>query len=107
LDLTGQTSLPELVEWIRLAALVITNDTGPMHVAAALGKPVLALFGPTEPRRTGAYGQIDHAVRIPLPCSPCLRPVCSYFKSIECLRAISPDQVFKLALERLDSIMRD
>ena len=55
LNLCGQTSLPEMVEWLRLCDLMITNDTGPMHVAAALGKPLVALFGPTEPRRTGPY----------------------------------------------------
>ena len=42
-----------MIEWLRLCDLMITNDTGPMHVAAALGKPLVALFGPTEPRRTG------------------------------------------------------
>ena len=53
LNLCGQTSLPEMVEWLRRCRLMITNDTGPMHVAAALGTPLVALFGPTEPRRTG------------------------------------------------------
>ena len=48
LDLTGQTSLPEMIEWLRLCELMVTNDTGPMHVAAALRKPVVAVFGPTE-----------------------------------------------------------
>ena len=70
LDLTGEISLPEMVEWIRLSKLMVTNDTGPMHVAAALGKPVVALFGPTEPRRTGPYGQLEHVLRIEPPlCS--------------------------------------
>lgn len=53
LDLTGKLSLPEMVEWIRLCELMISNDTGPMHVAAALGRPLVAMFGPTDPRRTG------------------------------------------------------
>ena len=51
---------PEMVEWDRLSELMVTNDTGPMHVAAALGTPIVALLGPTEPRRTGPYGQLDH-----------------------------------------------
>lgn len=93
LDLTGQTSLPEMVEWLRRSRLVVCNDTGPMHVAAALGTPVIALFGPTEPRRTGPYGQIGHVLQTPLPCVPCLRPRCHYKKPMECLRAISPEQV--------------
>ena len=58
LDLTGKVSLPEMVEWIRLSDLMISNDTGPMHVAAALAKPVVAVFGPTEIRR-GAPGPIS------------------------------------------------
>ncbi len=77
LNLCGQTSLPEMIEWVRLSDLMITNDTGPMHAAAALGKPVIALFGPTDPRRTGPYGQLENVLRIELPCSPCLSANCS------------------------------
>jgi len=94
LDLTGKLSLPEMVEWIRLSELMVTNDTGPMHVAAALGKRVVALFGPTEPARTGPYGQIQHALQLDLPCVPCMRSYCTYFKPLECLRALSPAAVF-------------
>ena len=101
LDLTGQVSLPEMVEWIRLGEVMVTNDTGPMHIAAALNKPVVALFGPTEPRRTGPYGQLQHVLQLTLPCEPCLRPRCSYFKPVECLRAISPDTVVDVVQRRL------
>jgi len=66
LDLTGQLSLPEMLEWIRLSELMITNETGPMHAAAALGKRVIALFGPTEPRRTGPYGQMQNVLQTTL-----------------------------------------
>ena len=93
LDLTGQLSLPEMVEWIRLSRLMITNDTGPMHVAAALGTRVVALFGPTEPRRTGPYGQIANALQVALPCVPCLKSRCAYLKPFECLRALTPAAV--------------
>jgi lipopolysaccharide heptosyltransferase II len=93
LDLTGRTSLPEMVEWTRLCELIVTNDTGPMHVAAALGKPVVAVFGPTEPRRTGPYGQVDQVVQLRLPCVPCMKDWCSYEKPLECLRAITPEMV--------------
>ncbi len=93
LDLTGKTSLLEMVEWIRLGELMLTNDTGPMHVAAALGKPVVALFGPTEPRRTGPYGQLDHVVRLQLPCQPCMRSECHWPRPVECLRALMPESV--------------
>ena len=91
LDLSGRISLPELIEWIRLSELMVTNDTGPMHIAAALGKPVVALFGPTEPRRTGPYGQSDRTIRLTsLPCVPCLKRACAYAKPFECLRGVSP-----------------
>jgi lipopolysaccharide heptosyltransferase II len=101
LDLTGKLSLPEMVEWIRLSELMVTNDTGPMHVAAALGKRVVALFGPTEPARTGPYGQIQHALQLNLPCVPCMRSYCTYFKPLECLRALSPAAVFDTVRKRL------
>jgi lipopolysaccharide heptosyltransferase II len=93
LNLCGATSLVEMVEWIRRGDLLITNDTGPMHAAAALGKPLIALFGPTEPLRTGPYGHLESVLRLDLPCSPCLRSRCRYEKPDECLRAISPAQV--------------
>ena len=101
LDLTGKLSLPEMVEWIRFSELMVTNDTGPMHVAAALGKRVVALFGPTEPARTGPYGQIEHALQLDLPCVPCMRSRCTYFKPLECLRALSPAAVFDSVGKRL------
>jgi heptosyltransferase-1 len=101
LDLTGQTTLPELVEWIRLSELIVTNDTGPMHVAAALGKPVVAMYGPTDPERTGPFGQVDRVLRLDLPCEPCLRPVCKYHQPMECLRAIRPEVVAHEVQRRL------
>lgn len=101
LNLCGQTSLPEMVEWLRRCDLMVTNDTGPMHVAAALGKPLVALFGPTEPRRTGPYGRLNSVLRIDLPCSPCLKSHCHYEKPNECLNAISPATVFERAQRQL------
>ena len=101
LNLCGRTSLPEMVEWLRLCKLMITNDTGPMHVAAALGKPLVALFGPTEPRRTGPYGQLENVLRIDLPCSPCLKSRCHYEKPNECLNALSSTTVFEFARKKL------
>jgi heptosyltransferase-1 len=95
LDLTGQLSLPEMLEWIRLSELMVTNDTGPMHAAAALRKPVVALFGPTEPRRTGPYGQLENVLQHKLPCSPCLRPRCNYVQPLECLRGLPPSLVLQ------------
>jgi len=103
LDLCGQTSLPEMIEWLRLCQLLITNDTGPMHAAAALGKPLVALFGPTEPRRTGPYGHLEDVLRIDLPCSPCLKSYCTWKNPEECLKAISPGMVFEQVQKKLQS----
>ncbi len=93
LNLAGLTSIPEMVEWIRLAEVVISNDTGPMHIAAALGKPVWALFGPTSPAETGPYGQLHRALRLNLPCSPCFSPKCRHHRPMECLRELAPGMV--------------
>jgi lipopolysaccharide heptosyltransferase II len=102
LNLCGQTTLPEMIEWVRRCELMVTNDTGPMHVAAALGKPIVALFGPTEPRRTGPYGQTEDVLRLPhLPCSPCMTDHCTYSRPNECLKGIAPQAV----LERVRQIM--
>lgn len=103
LDLTGQLTLPEMVEWIRLSRAVVTNDTGPMHVAAALHRPVVAVFGPTEPRRTGPYRQLDGVLQSDLPCIPCMRPRCHYPEPIACLRRVEPRAALDLLGRRLTS----
>jgi len=100
LDLTGQTSLWEMVEWIRLSRLLITNDTGPMHIAAALKKPVVAIFGPTSPARTGPYGQLHHVLQVTgLPCAPCLQRECYYHDPLACLHRLEPQVVLEKALD--------
>lgn len=94
LDRTGQTTLPEMVEWIRASEAMVTNDTGPMHVAAALGKPVVALFGPTDPRRTGPYrapGSVLQSAN--LDCVPCLSRNCTAPRERDCLRGIAVPEV--------------
>ena len=103
LNLCGATTLPEMIEWLRRGELLITNDTGPMHAAAALGQPLVALFGPTEPRRTGPYGMLDHVLRLPLPCSPCLKSTCHYHRPEECLRGLPPETVRERVLASLPS----
>lgn len=101
LNLTGALTLPEMVEWIRLTDLVVTNDTGPMHVAAALRKPVLAIFGPTHPHRTGPYGQPENVIRVNLPCAPCGKDYCTWVRPLECLERVSVGDVLRRVLPRL------
>jgi heptosyltransferase I len=76
LNLAGRTSLAELAAVLHQARLAVTTDTGPMHLAAALGTPVAALFGPTAPWRTGPFGAGHEVVRLTLPCSPCFQRHC-------------------------------
>jgi ADP-heptose:LPS heptosyltransferase len=90
-----------MVECIRLSKSMVTGDTGPMHVAVALGKPVVALFGPTDPDWTGPYGQLENVMRIPLPCAPCQSQECRYEKRFECLHAIRPEDVLAALLTRV------
>lgn len=98
LNLAGQTSLAEMMEWIRAGKLVITNDSGPMHVAAAIGRPVIALFGPTHPASTGPYGQLNNVLQDgTLPCVPCMRHKCAYRDPLACLYSIHPESVFEKA----------
>ncbi|HEU0009436.1 MAG TPA: glycosyltransferase family 9 protein [Verrucomicrobiae bacterium] len=93
LNLTGGASLLEMIEWLRLCEVAVSNDTGPMHAAAAMGKPVVALFGPTEPRRTGPYGQIDRALQFHVPCAPCMKSYCRVDDKLVCLHRITPQAV--------------
>jgi lipopolysaccharide heptosyltransferase I len=101
LDLTGKLSLAEMVEWLRAGDLMISNDTGPMHVAAALDKPVVALFGPTNPSRTGPYGQLAGVIQTRLPCVPCMKPDCHNLNRLECLQSLSPLSVHAAVCARL------
>ena len=83
INLGGQTSLPELACLYKKAKMVISTDSGPMHLAAAVGTPVIALFGPTDPARTGPYGSGHTVIRTELPCSPCFLKKCSTKKCME------------------------
>ena len=102
-NLAGKTTLAEMVEWIRLSTLVVTNDSGPMHVAAALAKPVVAIFGPTEPRLTGPYGPLGHVLQAKLPCVPCMKDRCHHWPRFECLHVITPAMVHEVALHHLQT----
>ncbi len=97
-SLVGRTGLRELAELLRRAAVVICPDTGAMHLAAAVGTPVVALFGPTAPWRTGPKGEGHRVVRLDLTCSPCFKKVCPDPK---CMTQISPAAV----LDQVGSIL--
>lgn len=89
-DLTGKTNLREMVALLERADLVIANDTGPMHIAAALKRPLVCPYGPTSPVRTGPYRRLDCVIRVEIPCSPCFSKTC---KHQSCLNWLRPDSV--------------
>jgi heptosyltransferase-2 len=91
--LTGKTSLPQLAALIRFADLFVTNDSGPMHLANSLKTPLVALFGPTDPIRTGPFQQPALVIHKGAPCWPCSYRICPF--DHRCMMAISPDEVFQ------------
>jgi ADP-heptose:LPS heptosyltransferase len=70
-DLSGATTVAELAALIQRAQVCVTNDSGSMHLAVALERPVVSVFGPTDPLKIGPYGRPHAVVRADLPCSPC------------------------------------
>jgi heptosyltransferase-1 len=96
----GNLNLLELAALFKRCALVISTDTGPMHLAAAMGTPVVALFGPTAPSRTGPYGPGHIVVRTGVSCSPCFKKNCADPK---CMYEITPDHVFRAVKDKLNS----
>jgi len=98
-NLGGKTTLRELAWLYRLSALLITTDSGPMHIAAAMGTPVIALFGPTSPERTGPYGDGHVVIRREMDCSPCFLKKC---ESRRCMKDISVDEVFDAAKKMVE-----
>jgi heptosyltransferase-1 len=70
-DLSGRTTIAGLVSLIRHAAICVTNDSGSMHLAVAVGSPVVSVFGPTNPFRIGPYGRPHAVVRADITCAPC------------------------------------
>jgi lipopolysaccharide heptosyltransferase I len=99
-NLAGKTSLVEMGSWLAGMSLVIANDSGPIHMAAALGVPVVAVFGPTDPKRTGPYGDIHRVVTADMGCQPCFQKSCSQ-EDPECLLRVTPDRVAQEAIDIL------
>jgi heptosyltransferase-1 len=98
--MAGKLPLSGLIELLRRCALYFGNDTGPTHVAAALGVPTVEIFGPTDPARTGPHAsQAGHVavVRKSLPCAPCLKPTCANTVPLECLKTIRTEEVLEVA----------
>lgn len=93
--LTGETDLAELVAIMSCVDLLVTNDTGPAHIASALERPTLVIFGPTNPLTTRPFSPFGEIVRRPPDCAPCMLRDCPI--DHRCMTAISPDDVFERA----------
>jgi ADP-heptose:LPS heptosyltransferase len=94
-DLTGKTNVRQLAALLKKARLIITNDSAPLHIGCAAGTRVLAIFGPTDPKKYGPTGELDAVVSKKLFCSPCESAVCKY--AHECMKLISADEVYDTA----------
>lgn len=105
-SLCGRTTLRQLAALIETAAIVVTADSTPMHLAAALDRPLVALFGPTNPARTGPYGRMGDVLRLDLPCSPCYyrrMRQCPYDHA--CMQRLEVASVFDAARTRLNAVV--
>jgi lipopolysaccharide heptosyltransferase II len=104
INLAGETTLPELAALIRRSAIAVTNDSGPMHLAVALGRPVVSIFGPTYPVWAGPYRRADVALRADIPCSPCyLRQLSRCMYGHDCMREVTAEAV----IERAEGVLRN
>lgn len=101
--LDGKTDLKTLAAIYRRAQVLVTTDSGPMHLAAAVGTSVVALFGPTAPWRTGPYGKNHIVLRAGITCSPCFKKQCltTEYEERACMKRLSVDQVAGAVLEKL------
>ena len=106
IDASPNTSLVTLAALLECADVMVTGDTGPMHVAAAVGTPIVAVFGPSDPRRYAPRGPRDAVVRIDLPCAPCNRirlpPARCTGVIPDCLALIPADRVYEAVVGILD-----
>jgi ADP-heptose:LPS heptosyltransferase len=96
------TSLLEFVELARRASLVVAADTGPLHLACAVGTPVVALFGPTDPLRNGPFDAADQVVRRAPRCAPCYKRVCPVHEGV--MRGIQPADVLAAVDRRREAV---
>jgi len=99
IDLTGKTSLLQLAALLERCHLLVTNDTGTMHVATAVGTPVVALFGSTDPITTGPWGDRHVVVKKEVPCSPCWKRICP--TDHRCMKLITVNEVEEIVDSKL------
>ncbi|RJP25641.1 MAG: lipopolysaccharide heptosyltransferase II [Deltaproteobacteria bacterium] len=99
LNLAGKTTVREMMALLSLCSLLVTNDSGPMHIGAALGVPLVAIFGPTDWRRTSPWTGRARVVRVDVDCSPCMLRACD--RGHECMLGVTAEMVIDAARELL------
>jgi ADP-heptose:LPS heptosyltransferase len=95
------STLPELVALCERARLFVGGDTGPMHFAAAVGTPIVSIFGPTSSDRNGPFRREDVVVELRLSCRPCYERDQCPLEHLDCMEKIGIDQVYEACLKRL------
>lgn len=98
-NLAGKTTVREMMALLSLSSFLVTNDSGPMHIGAALGVPLVAIFGPTDWRRTSPWTSLAKVVRVEIDCSPCRLRVCD--RGHECMLGVTPEMVVDAARQLL------
>lgn len=99
-NLAGKTSIASSMNLLSRARLLVACDTGPVHMAAAVGTQCVVIFGPTRADWTGPFGEGHRIVSLSLPCQPCLKRVCAV-EGFPCMRMLSPNLVFDAVREIL------
>lgn len=94
-NFVDKTNIRQLASLLKRSSLIITNDSAPMHIGCAVGTKVLAIFGPTDPRKYGPTGEFDAVINKKLLCSPCEVAACKY--GHECMKLVSADEVLDRA----------
>lgn len=91
-NLAGTTNLDEMIAILARANLILGNDSGPLHVAIALGKPCVAIYGPTAESFVGPYGQLDNVIRHNVECHPCRLRTCDHHS---CMKGVTVEMVWE------------
>jgi len=102
LNLAGRTELRELISMISECDVLVTNDSGPMHIGYAVRTPVVAIFGSTSPWHTGPVGKKDIAIKKDLDCAPCLERECKR-RDLKCMEMITSNEVFEAVQKRINT----